>query len=592
MLYRQNLSASEVAIALVLSFAFAAFILACNHVGLTQVGPIPYGNDGGCDNWGYFGRMLNPQSGNYLAPFNRGVGRVMYFAPVHAMHRAVPQINVGLLAYYLYFPIGLLSLYIALRALFSCGITVLAYVLTGLNPLLLNMNYQTYATQGSFVYNCCMLAALVWGSTTIGHQSWRSKALFSLAGLFFVLSLNAHLAAIMFNAGCCLLAFAACDAALVYPRRLLRTIAGMLVPFIFGAAAGVVLIAVISRLFGLSVGGALSYQLRDVGGLLGLWQYPGWTRETQAFGLMALASLLCLFAVVHNRNASKRYRWSLSVIACSVILTCILNVIETIVLKDQQLVYDYFYFLLLPYVALAFCAAFNADSIAVGRAAFWLAASVAVGAALSINVYLALNAEDKSWLLNHTQAIFYVAIVLMICALALVSANRSCLVVATLCFALCLQIASGSNSRNAAFDALSEARTISDTAQRALIFLFEHLSENPVIWVARAGNGRAETPIVRGLMRCVFTPSFPDELPDPRDYNQPALAVGKTLVLVATSATSAAEIDEALSRFRYSFRVEAQQFFPMQGFSGASGLQVTVGKMETSPPSPDFTAPQ
>ena len=105
-----------------------------------------------------------------------------------------------------------------------------------------------------------------------------------------MVSLNAHLVTIMFNAGYCLLAFATADAVLVHPRRLLRTAAGMLGPFISGAAVGVVLIALIFRLFGLSVGGALSHQVRDIGGLLGNWQYPGWTRETLAFGLMALAN--------------------------------------------------------------------------------------------------------------------------------------------------------------------------------------------------------------------------------------------------------------------------------------------------------------
>jgi hypothetical protein len=289
--------------------------------------------------------------------------------------------------------------------------------------------------------------------------------------------------------------------------------------------------------------------------------------------LLALISILATFACYRRRGANDAAAAVIYLVAAVAIGTCLFHLLALAAFGDMSLVFDWWYFMLLPLVALAFCAAFG-DLIEGNRRTAFLAL---VGTVIAANLVLSHLHLLKLFLFQNTQYVSYVVVGLLAVFLML-SRHRASVAGAMAAVALSLQAANSSLMRYHYFATLEDERGLTRAAEGAFNVIMPTLAEKPVVWIADTDNHGLDLPIFRAMIRCSYEKTFPEKLPDPLVNWQEPLAPGRTLVVIDGNAAPVSEIQAALARHGMSLDVVASQYFwRIEGKE--PGVQVTIGKV-------------
>ena len=589
----EPLRAVEIPAALLGAVMLAAWAMLSSHWRLMQVGPIPYGNDGGCDAWFYYGLIHDPGAGRFLAldfgapEVKRTAGRVMYFGPLYLLKLVLPGVGPNVLSYFTYLPATLVLLYVGLRALFAASTVALCCLLIGASSFVLSIASWTYVSNACLAYTAGMLCCLCWAARLRSAGGWAAPALYVSAGVFWAFSLNANFISIEFNVLLFLLALLGQGRRPFQAGPIVRDTLSAAGYCFLGFIAGIALFTAFAVALGLSVGTVFQQVLDGINGL-GDWHYKGWSDRSLAFGLMFFVALLGIAAIAEGAGRQAAKSSDLFVGVSAVGATCLLSLFTTLILGDLSLVFDFHYLTLLPGVALILCFAFDAALRALSPSTRWRLFAGSFVAIVAANLCAANFVINKFWLTENTQLVTRLANGALAVALGLYllrhrvargarSFAPAMTGVSVLCAALVLQAASGDYSRNSFFDKVEDVRPLYDMQDKALAFLYARLDEAPVVWMAQEDPRQVTEPIKRGLGQCPSEASFPDRLPDPVKNQQPALAVGRTVVVLDTLARDARQIDSALAGHGFKLNVSAERSFPIDP---DRQLKVTVGKVE------------
>jgi hypothetical protein len=559
----QRLTLAEAGAAVVGSIALAALLIALDRLGLWGHGRVPYSNGGGCDIWFYFSQIISPQAGNLLAEGTRFVSRPLYVAPPHLLNALLPALDPNQAAFFTFLPLATAALYFGLRALFGRATSVAGALLIGSAPLLINMASGTYVAMGAAAYSICMLACLLWTGRFAGEQPLAHFVAAFLGGLFFAFGANANMMSIKFDFTYVLFALPIAAQPL---RRVVALTARAAGAFVFGAGAGILFTLALSALLGLGFSTPLQQVVAALGGVE-LARHPNWEHESVGFALIALVCVLAASAC-HRQRAPRAL-----LIGAVAIGTSAFHLVGFLVFGDNDLAYDWWYFMLLPLVALAFCATL-ADRI---EAEPWTELLALAATIVGANLALSQIHFLKQLFFDDAPFIGYVMVVALAGCLVWVRGGPG-LAGATMLAVLALQGANSSIMHQHYFRTYGDQMGQARATEGAMKMILAHVSERPVIWIAKGDNHDLDLTISRSLIRCPYEGTFPDKLPDPKILWQPPLAPGRTLVLIDGTASPPAEIEAALARFGMTLDVAASQYFwREQGVT--PGVQVTVGKV-------------
>ena len=568
---------TELALAALAACLFAAWAFVWDRVGLLHAGPIAYGNHEACDAWYYFGLSVLPKAGLLTVPGTRTLSRVMYFGVVHELRSLVPWLGLAVLSYFLFLPLALASLYIALRATFSRATAALAVLILGTSPLMLNMMSTTYVTVAALAYGCGMLMCLMWAGRLSASDGAASNALFAAGGLLFAWAANANIIAIEFLFFFCAFALIGRIPATNGLPQLVKYLCKAGALFVVGATAGVVITMLFAQLLGLGLLSPFNQVRAAVEGVGAGWQYEGWQAESVGPLLPPLAAILLASALWQARRRSGARKFDLVLVAGIATATCAYNFFATLVLGDQGLVYDYFYFLILPCIGLAFCAAFD-DAIAAAdpRKLVGLFAAV-IGFVLVFNAAMALSDGVKGLLFSRPHTVSYASLFVLALIVALANKARfGTVLVAIVSVTVLLQTAAHRTLMTMYYHPREPMQRHTEMAEAALGFIFRHLDGEPVLWLAKGDDFRLPLPIVRGLQRCRFAGAFPDALPDPNANAQPPLAPGRTVIVIDGAARRVDQIEAALQPYGYRLDISATRHFALDW---RQSVQITIGKV-------------
>jgi hypothetical protein len=294
---------------------------------------------------------------------------------------------------------------------------------------------------------------------------------------------------------------------------------------------------------------------------------PNWERESVGFALIALTSVLAAFACW--RQSAPRAL----LIGAVAIGSSAFHLIAFLAFGDMNLAFDWWYFMLLPLVALAFCAALADRIEADPRIALLALAAAIVGA----NLLLSQLHFLKQLFFDDAPFIAYIVVAALAACLAW-ARGRAGLAGAMVLGALALQAAHSNIMHQHYFRTYGDQRGQARATEGAVKMILAHAVERPVIWIAKGDNHDLDLSITRSLIRCPYEGSFPDALPDPKTLWQPPLAPGRTLVLIDGKASTIADIQSALARFGMALDVAASQYFWRED-GVTPGVQVTVGRV-------------
>jgi hypothetical protein len=334
--------------------------------------------------------------------------------------------------------------------------------------------------------------------------------------------------------------------------------------FIVGAGAGILSALALSALLGLGFHTPLQQVVAVLGGVE-LARHPNWQHESVGFALIAVICVLAAWAC-HRQRAPRAL-----LIGAVAIGTSAFHLVGFLALGDNDLAFDWWYFMLLPLVALSFCAAL-ADRIEAEPATALLALAAAV---IGANLLLSHLHFLKQLLFDDAAFVAYVIIAALAASLAWWR-GRPGLAAAVTFAALSLQAAHSSIMHQHYFRSYADQQGQARATEGAVKLILAHAAERPVVWIANTDNHDLDLTISRSLIRCPYEGSFPDKLPDPKVHWQPPLAPGRTLVLIDGNATPINGIRAALARYGMTLDVAASQYFwRVEGVT--PGVQVTVG---------------
>jgi hypothetical protein len=360
--------------------------------------------------------------------------------------------------------------------------------------------------------------------------------------------------------------------ALPIGQRSFKSVAGLTAraagAFIVGLGAGVLVALALSALFGLGFYTPFQQVIEALNGI-DQARPPNWQHESVGFALVALISVLAAFTCWQERAPRAL------LIAAVAIGAAAIQLVGFLFFGDMNLAFDWWYFMLLPLMALTFCAALGGGIEANPRTALLALVAAVVGA----NLLLSQIHSLKQLFFDDAAFIAYIVIAALAACLALgrnEARGRGALAGAVGLGALALQAAHSSVMHHHYFRAYDDQRGQARATEGAVKMILAHAVERPVIWIAKGNNHDLDLTISRSLIRCPYEGSFPDKLPNPEVHWQPPLTPGRTLVLIDGKASTVAEIQTALARFGMTLDVAASQYFwREQGVS--PGVQVTVG---------------
>jgi hypothetical protein len=560
---RGPMSVKEAAAACGGSIALAFVLVAADQAGLWGHGRVPYSNGGGCDIWFYFSQIISPQTGNFLAEGTRFISRPLYVVPPHLLKTLFPALDPNQAAFLVFLPLATAALYLGLRALFGRATSAAGALLIGSAPLLVNMASGTYVPMGAAAYAICMLACLLWTGRLADARPIPHLAMAFLGGLFFAFAANANVMSIKFDFTYVLFALPVARQPLPRLAALTARAAGA---FVVGAGVGILFTLALSSLLGLGFYTPLQQVVEALGGIEQA-RHPNWQHESVGFALIAVICVLAACAC-HRQRAPRAL-----LIGAVAIGTSAFHLVAFLAFGDMNLAFDWWYFMLLPLVALAFCAAL-ADRIEAEPATALLALA---GTIIGANLLLSHLHFLKQLLFDDAAFVAYVVIAALAASLAWWR-GRAGNAGAVAFVALSLQAAHSSVMHQHYFRSYADQQGQARATEGAVKLILAHARERPVVWIAATENHGLDLTISRSLIRCPYEGSFPDKLPDPKVLWQPALEPGRTLVLIDGKASQISEIQAALARYGMTLDVAASRYFwRVEGVT--PGVQVTVGKV-------------
>jgi hypothetical protein len=408
-----------------------------------------------------------------------------------------------------------------------------------------------------------MLACLLWTGRLAGERPVAHLVLALLGGVFFVFAANANMMSIKFD-------FTYVLFVLPLGRSSLRGVAALTAraaaAFIVGMGVGILFALSLSAFLGLGFTTPLQQVIEALDGI-DQSRPPYWQHRSLAFALIALICGFAAFACYRQRAPR------ILLVAAIAIGTCLFHLVAFLAFGDMNLAFDAWYFMLLPLVALSFCAAL-ADRIEADRTTALLALAVAV---IGANLLLCHVPFLKQLVFDQTVFVSYAVIAVLAACLAWLGGRPGVAAAAALA-ALTLQVAHSDVVRQHYFRSYADQQGQARATEGAVKLILAHVAERPVIWIAAVDNHDLDLTISRSLIRCPYEGSFPDKLPDPEVQWQPPLEPGRTLVLIDGKAQPIGEVQAALARFGMTLDVAASQYFWRED-GVTPGVQVTVGKV-------------
>ena len=516
-----------------------------------RLGPaIPYGNDGHCDVWYYFGLASLADSAWTLGPASRMISRIATYLPNFALGRVLP-FNAAERFFLLNHTLAFVGAILAVRPLYGWGVAVLATVLVSTSALWLAELSTTYTVGAALAYGMLALACLTNAATA--RTRAREATLCVAAGALLAWAVNALLLAVFFFAFLPLVLLIKRDwrSMAFYQDIVLIGVGGLLGTALVGLAS--MAIGQPFTIFWHQVVAAIA------GG--GDWWDDELIKKSVGIPLavgVSLALIVKLYAVRERRTA---------IVAAIIVLTTLTTLAQTFIPKSQTLLFDYVYVLLLVPALLGIAELAKTPSRE--------AAAIAIAAVIAAHIAL-------MFALMHVPALrsYYVAGAMTLsiaaaCAVAAAVVLRRPILTHVSLFAL-MQVALGGYMYAHLFADSRQEKDRLDLTEQVLGFVRAYgIVSLPVIWIAPDVDSELATGAFRSFVRCTFQPSFPAGLPDPKKHWQEALAPGVLLVVLSLPAGAPDDVTRALGERGMALADGRSRTFAQ----GSWLMRVTIGKV-------------
>jgi hypothetical protein len=519
-----------------------------NSRGLTFGPAIPYGNNGHCDAWHYFGLATLGDSAWTIASNFRMSSRIVTYFPNYLLGKILPW-NGAERYFMLNHSLVFIGALLAVLPLHGLGIAVLSAVLISTSALWIGMISVTYGTDAALAYGMLALACLTHAAVTRRRVSEHLLCL--VAGVLLGWATNANLMAVVFFPFLPLVLLIDRDwrSAALYFDIALVSAGGLLGTALVGLAA--VSIGQPFAIFWNQISAAIAG--------IGDWWNDEYLRNSVAIPLSLglSAALICMLARTRDRRSM--------IIAAIVSLTTVDIFAQTFIPKSTSLLYDPFYVLFLAPALLGVAELIrNTSKPAV-------AVLAVIIAHLALMAAIAATSPLKAFYLSNSMSLTIACAMIL---LAAVQFRCKALLVASLF--LLFQSALGPQMRaHWQLDPRKEKDRY-DVTEAALVFVREFgISQLPVIWIDSDFDAHMMLSGYRSFVRCGFEPSFPAHLPDPKRHRQEPLAPGVLLVVLTSPQVTPSDVAQALRPHAMGLRDSRDRVIT----GGESAIRVTVGKV-------------
>jgi hypothetical protein len=522
-----------------------------NALGFTAGPAIPYGNDGRCDPWYYFGFATLADSAWILSPGTRWGARLSAYLPNFVLGKVLP-LNAAERGFLLNHTLSYIGALLMVLPLYGFGIAILCAVLITSSALYISVLSTTYASVSALAYGFLAVACLtrVVVEQDYGKETW----LCLLAGLLFAWAALAHLLVAVF------LSLLPLVLVVKYDWRspnLYRDLALIII----GGVLGIALIGCSSLLVGQPFF-AFWYQIRAA--IRGIDFFDlAHLKQSVAIPLSLGLSIALLTTLRFRADR-------LSIIITTIVFgTTIAAFAHTFIPRSFSLVTDNFFVLFLVPSTLAIAELLRRPTIEPVRATPIIAIIIAyAGLMLLLSASSTLRNAYLAYAMIMT-CLFSAAVVIAVIL------GRRTLVIATLF--LTLQATVGNLSRaHWTLDALVEKER-AETVTQILNFVNRYgITRQPVIWIATDADPDLSLAAFRSFARCGFEPTFPGQLPDSQLQWQKPIARGELLILLNSPAMTQQTISAVLGTHSLRLtdvRTESFGREPRQ-------LRVTIGRLD------------
>jgi hypothetical protein len=487
---------------------FLIFVAALPVVHIFTGAAIPFGNDGHCDPWYYFGLMEFPELGHVLAPGLRAISRLPAYVPISLWHEIGATATGQQLYFWFNHIVFTVATALALAVLFEIRIALVVTTLLTTSALYLEVLSTTYTTGAALAYGSVALACVSIGL----RRPILMMPLSFIAGVFVAFALHSHLVSAVF----------------IFFLPILYAPSGARA-FVTGAAlmiTGIIAGTGLVGLTGLYLGdGFWSFenQIRQTISGMGDFWYEGWM--TRSIGLLLMVFLPALQTITWARKRNSKR--SLAILASAIAVSAV-NLIVTFAHKDQHLVFSYLYVMTIPIAALVFADAIEDYIVHLGPVACGM-----ILAFLAIS-HVAIVAYLRGYVLLYFMPIALAGAVLALGLSLIYERLRSAACGMAIIGSLFIFMQGTLGYFRAHLDSdRAAARWNTQQVDKALRFMRSYgITEKPVVWLGKVDNEAIELGTFRSLVRCGFSTNFPDQPPDGDLQWQPPIAAGRLLIII------------------------------------------------------------
>jgi hypothetical protein len=516
---------------------------------------IPFGNNGHCDPWYYYGLMHFPDYGNVLVPGARTISRIPAYLPTYLLANIPFGLTFQEVSFWINHTIFSIALAAALVALFNLQIAVMTTLLVTTSALYLAIESTTYPTSAALAYAAIALACVAWSTQS---PQWLVPLAFA-GGAAAAFAVHGHLASVVF------IFFLP----IIFANSGVRNVSlgSALAALLLGGLAGTGLVGVAGIALGQGFF-SFMYQINEAIKGVGYWWYEGWMGRSVGLALSLMLPLL--EAMVFLVRKSERRRSAVILISISAVST--FNVFTTMAFKEQFLVYEYFYAMMLPLAALVIA---DATDLCMPRLRTLYLALLIIGL---ISLHLFWIMQFRTIMLAHFMLL---SISAGLITAALITGTKflrrqsvfygTATIIAI--FGM-LQSAIGDQFRgHLTLNREAEIR-LYQRADAALQLLRQYgINQRPVAWLGHTNDAALQVAVFRSLIRCNFEQGFPNALPDPVLHWQAPLAPGQLLVWVGPKEGGEARLVQAMTKFH-------MQVTDMQSIV-LGDLQLIIGRVQS-----------
>jgi hypothetical protein len=155
---------------------------------------VPFGNNGHCDPWYYYGLVHFPDYGNVLIPGTRQISRIPAYLPTYLLANMPFGLTFQEVNFWINHTAFTIALAAALFALFNLQIAVTTTLLVTTSALYLAIESTTYPTGAALAYAAIALACVAWSTRS---TQWLIPLAF-VGGAAAAFAVHGHLVSAVF----------------------------------------------------------------------------------------------------------------------------------------------------------------------------------------------------------------------------------------------------------------------------------------------------------------------------------------------------------------------------------------------------------